>query len=99
MAFIFLCKSTQKIFGNEFGEYVSEMKLNFFMKTLGTLLLLAGFFMTLFSGYKTIATERQDSDYFVKRDQSVQWIPAISSVMIVVGVVTVVVGRKKKRFT
>jgi hypothetical protein len=74
-----------------------KMKLKFFMKVLGTVLLLSGFFMTLFFTYKTGAIERQDSDYFIQREQSVQWIPAISSVMIVVGVVTVVVGRRKRR--
>jgi hypothetical protein len=72
-----------------------KMKLKFFMKVLGTVLLLSGFFMTLFFSYKTGAIERQNSDYFIQREQSVQWIPAISSVMIVVGVVTVVVGRRK----
>jgi len=67
------------------------------MKTLGTLLLLVGFFLTLFSSYKTVATERQNSDNFIQRDQPVQWIPAISSVMVVVGIVIVVVERRKGR--
>ena len=65
------------------------------MKILGTLLLLAGLFLTLFSSHKTVDPERLNSDHFIQRNQSVQWIPAMSSVMVVVGIVIVVVERRK----
>lgn len=66
------------------------------MKTIGTILLLAGFFLTLFTSYQTVAIERQDGNSDGQH-HAIQWVPALSSVMIVVGVVIVVVGRRKQR--
>lgn len=73
------------------------------MKTLGIILLLAGFVMTLFTGFH-IVTKKKVAEFGnieIKKEERtpIHWAPAAGSVMIVAGVVIVIAGRWKKQDT
>ena len=67
------------------------------MKTLGFVLLLAGFIMTLFTGFHVVnrnhQVERASVEYKRNVRTPIQWGPAAGSILVVAGVVIVVAGR------
>lgn len=66
------------------------------MKTLGFALLLAGFIMTLFTGFHVVHRNRQVESTSVEYTRNartpIQWGPAAGSILVVAGVVIVVAG-------
>jgi hypothetical protein len=69
------------------------------MKTLGLILLLVGFFTTLFTGYKVAQQQAKAGTVVVnnKARSPIQWGPATGSILVVAGVVIVVAGRSRQR--
>jgi hypothetical protein len=69
------------------------------MKTLGFVLLLVGFFTTLFTGYR-VAQQQAKAGMVVVNSKvrtPIQWGPATGSILVVAGVVIVVAGRSRQR--
>ncbi|HEX5167976.1 MAG TPA: hypothetical protein VFW11_02295 [Cyclobacteriaceae bacterium] len=71
------------------------------MKTLGIILLLAGFIMTLFTGFHEVTrkqvTEMGSVQINRKVRTPIEWGPAAGSVLVVAGVVIVVAGKNRRK--